>query len=91
MGVVNVDNIRMAKIFVTVITDDTGISEQRIKEYSLISSLDVPMYAVIKEGVNWDCIKHIPWKKVYCAKTPQDVPMFLNMINDDAGGRLLYT
>lgn len=83
---IGVGNIRMAKVFVAVIVSSDDIDKQRIKEYDLISSLNVPMYAVIKEDVNWDSIKYLPWKKVYSVKSPQEVPIFLNMINSEVVG-----
>lgn len=83
--------IRMAKVFITVIVSDAEMSKQKIKEYDLVCSLDVPMYAIVKEDVNWDSIKHIPWKKVYCAKSPQEVPIFLGMIDNEIGGGLSHT
>jgi len=84
-------NIRMARVFVTIIADEKSMNKQKIKEYELVHSLNVPMYAIVKEGISWDCIRHLPWKKVYYAKSPQDVPALLGIIDADVGGGLHYT
>lgn len=85
-------DIRFARVFVAVITDPSQLDDkQKIKGYELVRDVGTPMYAIIKNGMNWDSIKHFPWKKVYYAKLPQEVPGFLNMIDHEVRGGLLYT
>lgn len=85
-------DIRFAKVFVAIITDSSQLDDkQRIRQYELVKSVGTPMYAIIKNGMKFDSIKHIPWKRIYYAKLPQEVPIFLGMIDYEVRGGLFDT
>ena len=85
-------DIRFAKVFVAVVADSSELNnKQRVRQYELVRDVGTPMYAIIKSGVGWDGIKHLPWKKVYYAKSPQEVPAFLDMIDYEVRGGLFNT
>ena len=90
MGITN--DIRFAKVYVAVIIDSSQLNDkERVRQYELVRDAGTPMYAIIKSDLVWDSIKHIPWKRVYRAKSPQDVPGFLSMIDLEIGGGLWNT
>lgn len=85
-------NVRFAKVFVAIITDHIQLeNSQRVRQYELVRDAGTPMYAIIKNGMSWDAIKQFPWKRVYYAKSPQEVPGFLDMIDYEVRGGLHYT
>lgn len=85
-------NIRFAKVFVAIITDSSQLSnKQRVRQYELVRDVGTPMYVILKNGMSWGSIEHFPWKKVYYAKSPQEVPAFLDMIDYEVSGGLFNT
>ena len=88
----NTSDIRFAKVFVAIITDSGQLNDkQRVRQYELVKNVGTPMYAIIKSDMDCDSIKHLPWKKIYYAKSPQEVPVFLDMIDYEVRGGVFNT
>jgi len=85
-------DIRFARVFIAIVTDSSQLNDkQRVRQYELVRDVGTPMYVIIKNGISLDSIKHLPWKKVYYAKSPQEVPGILGMIDYEVRGGLLDT
>ncbi len=73
-------DILKSNFYIAVINDKSIDDIQRLKEYELINALNKPMYAIIKEGLDWTKLKHIPWKKVYYFISEFEVPGIIQVI-----------
>jgi len=80
-----------ANVFIAIINEKSINNKYACKQYELINALDKTMYAIIKKGVDWSTVKHLPWKKVYLFEYDTEIPAFMQLINLEVTRGGFYT
>ena len=80
-----------ANVFIAVIDEGNINNKSAGKQYDLVNALGKSMYAIIKKGVDWSVIGHIPWKKVYLFEYSTEIPAFMQLINLEVTRGGFYT
>ena len=75
------NNVRKASYFIAVVNHITIDDKEKLRQYELFNSLGVPMYMIVEDGVNWDSLKGIPWKKTYVFTSDFEIPSIMQVIN----------
>ena len=86
-----IDDSKRANVFIAIINERNINNKYACKQYELVSALDKPMYAIIKKGVDWSTISHLPWKKVYLFEYDAEVQNFMQLINLEVTRGGFYT
>jgi hypothetical protein len=84
--VVHLFDPRRANIFVAIITKDSINNKIALRQSELVSMLGTKMYAIIEDGVQFDNIKHIPWKMIFKFKDSSEITGMMDYINIDSKG-----
>lgn len=82
---------KRANVFIAIINEKSINNKCACKRYELVNALDKSMYAIIKKGVDWSNIKHLPWKKVYLFEYDAEIQNFVRLINLEVARGGFYT
>lgn len=81
------------KAFVAILGKAYIQNEKNLQLCSKIEKLQIPMYAIVISGTDWDKFKDFPWRKVYQVDNIEELQVVMKYIKDDidlyyiSGGR----
>jgi len=60
--------IKRSDAFIALVTENFVKEEGRIDECRIAKACNKPMYAMVKEGIEWNLEFEFPWRKIYYYK-----------------------
>jgi len=75
--------MQVGKAFVVILGKNYVANKENYELCLEAEKLNIPMYALVISGTNWDKFKKFPWRKVIYISNPDDLEKALNNIKKD--------